>query len=72
MLGLGKEAYEDLIKQRNRARSALTRTERAAIEDRLKIWQPKPEPDFGTDLNTPAERAQMANPQGLGIRGSDR
>jgi TPR repeat protein len=67
--GIGRTAYQALIKRRDRTCASLGKGGRAGVEQRLAAWQPSPQPDFGTDLYTPAERRQMANPKGLGIGG---
>lgn len=63
LFGGGSAAYKSLLKRRARARSALSAAERTAVEQRLAAWKPTPQPAFGTDLLTSAERAQAASPQ---------
>jgi TPR repeat protein len=54
-----RDLRKALIAQRDKARATLTLEQRKAVEASLMTWRPTPEPDFGTSIHTPSERAAM-------------
>jgi hypothetical protein len=52
------EFLNALPKSRDQARRRLSRQQVREVDERLRKWRPTPEPDFGTALETAAERAQ--------------
>ena len=55
-----------VLKYRARVKARLSGGQIASLDERVRAWRAAPQPDFGTDIYTPAERASIAEPPDFG------